>query len=75
MKKNASKDAKSSFEKFVGTAELDKKMLSTVGGSWPGQGYFSTISGECSKSRTSCWDIFGSAKAVDAVDETNIAEI
>ena len=57
MKKNVAKDSKTSFEKFVGKAVLDKKMLSVVGGDWPGQGYFSTISGDCNKSHRSCWDL------------------
>jgi hypothetical protein len=54
-KKNVAKNSKASFEKFAGKLEMDKKLLSNVGGNVPGDGYFSTISGECWGRGTSCW--------------------
>lgn len=54
-KKNVAKNSKASFEKFAGKLEIDKKSLSNVGGGYPGAGFFSTISGDCSPSRESCW--------------------
>ena len=54
-KKNVAKNSKASFEKFAGKLEMDRKLLSNVGGARPGSGYFDTISGECRPSGQSCW--------------------
>jgi hypothetical protein len=54
-KKNAAKNTKASFEKFAGKLEMNKELLSNVGGKLPGDGYFYTISGECWGRGSSCW--------------------
>ena len=72
MNKKNAKDSKTSFEKFVGEAVLDKKMIFTVGGDWPGSGYFATISGDCNKSHRSCWDLVPAEAPVLAESETLI---
>jgi hypothetical protein len=54
-KKNVVKNSKASFEKFAGKLKMDKKLLSNVGGGYPGEGFFSTISGDCNGTGESCW--------------------